>query len=169
MNHNSIKIITMKIINIHKRRILQPKESFAILMDSLATKEDKVWPIQNWPKMKLDKGLQEGSKGGHGPIGYFVEKYKPNELIQFRFTSPKNFVGIHKFEIQSLNTNETEITHTINMETKGIGLFTWSLGIRWLHDALIEDAFDQIENHFQKEKKQTPWNIWVKTLRLFLK
>lgn len=159
----------MKVINIHKRLIPQPKAKFSILMESLATKEDKIWPTQNWPRMKLDKGLEVGSKGGYGPIGYFVEKYKPNELIQFQFTEPQNFVGIHKFEIKSLNVDETEIIHTIEMETRGVGVLTWFLGVRWLHDALIEDAFDQVENYFQNKNKQTPWNIWVKTLRLFLK
>ncbi|MFT5646970.1 MAG: hypothetical protein ACI976_001656, partial [Aureispira sp.] len=43
-------------------------------------------------------------KGGHGPIGYVVQKYIPNELIQFRFTKPQKFVGIHQFEIESLNS-----------------------------------------------------------------
>lgn len=159
----------MKVINIHKRIINQPKSELNAIISTLATKEDKVWPTKNWPRMKLDQGLTKGSKGGHGPIGYFVEEYIPNELIQFKFTNPKNFVGIHKFEIKSLSLNKTEITHTIDMNAKGTGPLTWLIGVRWLHDALIEDALDQIENHFLNQKKQSNWNFWVKTLRLFLK
>jgi len=159
----------MKIINIHKRIINQPKSALDTVISTLSSKEDKVWPTKNWPRMKLDQGLQEGSKGGHGPIRYFVQKYIPNQLIQFQFTDPKNFVGIHKFEIESLNLEQTQIMHTIDMDAKGVGILTWSIGIRWLHDALIEDAFDQIENHFSTEKKNSEWNLWVKTLRLFLK
>lgn len=159
----------MKITNIHKRIINQPQSALNPIISTLATKEDKVWPIKNWPRMKLDKGLQEGSKGGHGPIFYVVQKYIPNQLIQFRFTEPQNFVGIHQFEIESLNLEQTQITHTLDMDAKGSGILTWGIGIRWLHDALIEDAFDQIENHFSTQKKESKWNLWVKTLRFFLK
>jgi hypothetical protein len=159
----------MKISNIHKRIINQAQSELNPIIKTLATKEDKVWPTKDWPRMKLDQGLQAGSKGGHGPISYVVQKYIPNELIQFRFTAPKNFVGIHQFEIESLNSNQTQITHTIDMDAKGTGILTWTIGVRWLHDALIEDAFDQIENQFSTEKKQSQWNLWVKTLRFFLK
>jgi len=37
--------------------------------------------------------------------------------------------------------------------------------IRWLHDALIEEAFDKVENYFTGNKKITPYNPWVKFLR----
>ncbi len=159
----------MKIINIHKRIIHQPKSVVNELIKTLATKEDKIWPTKKWPRMKLDQGLQEGSKGGHGPIGYFVQQYIPNERIRFQFTRPQKFVGFHQFEIESLNSEQTQITHTIDMDAKGTGILTWAIGVRWLHDALIEDAFDQIENHFSDQKKESKWNLWVKTLRLFLK
>lgn len=159
----------MKITNIHKRIIHQNQSEISALMRTLATKEDKVWPTKDWPRMKLDQGLQEGSKGGHGPIAYIVQKYLPNQLIEFQFTKPKNFVGIHKFEMKPLSANQTQVTHTIDIDAKGFGILTWSIAIRWLHDALIEDAFDNIENHFSTEKKQTKWNWWVKFLRFFLK
>lgn len=159
----------MKVINIHKRIINQPKSALNTILSTLATADDKVWPTKKWPRMKLDKGLQEGSKGGHGPIAYVVEKYIPNQLIQFKFTEPQQFVGMHQFEIKPLNLAQTQITHTIDMDAKGTGILTWAIGVRWLHDALIEDAFDQIENHFSTQKKQSKWNLWVSTLRLFLK
>ncbi len=44
-------------------------------------------------------------------------------------------------------------------------VLTWPLVIRWLHDALIEDAFDKTENHFLSQKKVTSWSAWVKFLR----
>ena len=159
----------MKITNIHKRVISQSQEKLGALLLTLATKEDKIWPTQHWPSMKLDRGLEQGSKGGHGPIGYVVQKYIPNQLIQFQFLNPKNFVGIHKFEIKALTVDQSQIIHTIDMEAKGTGMFTWLVGIRWLYDALIEDAFDQIENQFSTQQKKTKWNWWVKTLRFFLK
>ena len=43
--------------------------------------------------------------------------------------------------------------------------FLWVFVIHWLHDALIEDAFDKVENYFIYDKKETKHNIWVKFLR----
>ena len=55
------------------------------------------------------------------------------------------------------------------MKTNGLGTIAWLLGIRWLHDALIEDAFDKIENQLCGTQKRTEWNWWVRTLRRVLK
>jgi hypothetical protein len=115
--------------------------------------------------MKLDNGLTVGSKGGHGPIRYTVEAYSSGEFILFRFSKPRGFHGFHRFDIVALDTHTTEIRHILDMYTSGFALLTWPLAIRWLHDALIEDAFDKMENHFLSQKKTTPWSAWVKFLR----
>lgn len=159
----------MRVINIHKRIINQPKEKVSELLRTLSTENDKIIPTDKWSAMKLNEGLKEGSKGGHGPIRYTVQKYNPDELIQFEFTKPKGFNGIHRFEITELENDKTELKHTIEMNTTGTGILTWSIAIRWLHDAFMEDAFDKVENHFLTEKKKTEWNIWVKVLRRILK
>jgi hypothetical protein len=62
----------MKVINIHKREIQQPKIEIARLFNTLATDHDMMLATEKWSPMKLDKGLQVGSKGGHGPMKYFV-------------------------------------------------------------------------------------------------
>ena len=115
--------------------------------------------------MKFKGGINIGAKGGHGPIRYSVEKYNPNEIIQFRFSKPIGFNGIHKFEVKELTEEKTEIKHTIDMDTVGKGTLGWILGIRSLHNALIEDGFDKLENNFSNNKKSTEWNFWVKFLR----
>ena len=48
--------------------------------------------------MKFKGGIQIGKMSGHGSIWYSVEKYNPDEIIQFRFSQPKGFNGIHKFD-----------------------------------------------------------------------
>lgn len=154
----------MKVINIHKREIQQPKTELAKLFNTLATDNDMMLATDKWPPMKLDKGLQVGSKGGHGQIKYFVTEYQPEKYIQFQFDL-KGFNGFHKFELTELEHNKTELKHIINMTTSGSAAFKWALAIRWLHDAYIEDAFDKVENHFTKDKKNSEWNLWVKTLR----
>jgi hypothetical protein len=158
----------VKVLNIHKRVINQPKDKIAELLKTLATKNDMILSTDKWPPMKLSDGLKEGSRGGHGPIRYTVQKFVPNELVQFEFTRPKGFIGTHQFEIAELENGITEIKHTIEMKIYGMAIITWPLAIRWLHDAFIEDAFDKTENHFLEKKKKTEWNLWVKILRAVL-
>ncbi len=99
----------MKVLNIHKRTLNYPKSKVTELLKTLSTENDKIWPKENWPEMKFKDGIQVGAKGGHGPIRYSVEKYNPNEIIQFRFSKPNGFNGIHKFEINELSNEKTEI------------------------------------------------------------
>ncbi len=155
----------MKVLNIHKRTLNQPKNKISELLETLSTKNDRIWPKEKWPEMKFENGIQVGAKGGHGPIRYSVEKYNPNEIIQFRFSRPDGFNGIHKFEIKELTDKQTEIKHTIDMNTEGKGTLIWIFAIRSLHDALIEDGLDKLENNFSGDLKSTKWNMWVKFIR----
>ncbi|WP_299256167.1 hypothetical protein [uncultured Aquimarina sp.] len=155
----------MKVLNIHKRTLTQPKNIVVEILKTLSTENDKVWPKEKWPEMKFKGGIKVGAKGGHGPIRYSVEKYNPNEIIQFKFNKPYGFIGIHKFEIKELDENKTEIKHTIDMNAKGKGILIWTFAIRSLHNALIEDGFDKIENNLSGSQKITEWNFWTKFLR----
>lgn len=158
----------MKVINIHKRVLKQPITTIGPLLNTLASKNDMMLATDKWPGMKLDKGLQLGSKGGHGPIKYFVIDYQPEKSIAFQFDMP-GFDGFHRFDMIELDTNKTEISHVIDMRTSGFATLKWAMAIRWLHDAYIEDAFDKVENHFIEDKKHCKWNLWVKILRSIMK
>ena len=108
----------MKVINIHKRQINQPKTELAKLLKTLATDNDMMLATDKWSPMKLDKGLQVGSKGGHGPIKYFVTDYHPDNSITFQFDL-KGFDGFHKFEFSENEPNKTQLTHIIDLTTSG--------------------------------------------------
>ena len=96
---------------------------------------------------------------------YSVEIYRPSELIQFRFSKPDGFNGIHKFEITALNENRTEVKHIIDMKTSALGYIKWIIAIRSLHNALIEDGLDNLESICSGQQKSTKWNLWVRFLR----
>ncbi len=83
----------MKVINIHSREHPVSSKEVGLLLDSLASKNDLLWPHHLWPRMKFDKPLSVNAAGGHGPIRYYVEKYEPGKLVQFHFTGPKGFDG----------------------------------------------------------------------------
>ena len=160
--------IEMKVLNIHSRKVNSPKHKLLELLDTLSTKEDKIWPIEKWPAMNFKKGLTIGAYGGHGPIRYELIEYSPQSHLTFKFKKPKGFKGIHKLEFIESNPEQTEIKHTIDMTTSGVGTLKWLTAIKWLHNALIEDAFDKIENQLSGKSIRTKWNSWVKILRAVL-
>jgi hypothetical protein len=145
------------------------KAKVAELLKTLATENDMIIATDKWPRMKLDNGLNVNSKGGHGPIRYTVQEHKPDELVRFRFTKPSGFNGTHMFEILEVDTNKTELKHTINMNVSGRALVLWTFAIRWLHDAFMEDAFDKVENYLTNSAKVSEWGLWIKFLRKSLK
>jgi hypothetical protein len=158
----------VKVLNIHTRTINSPKQDVVNLLETLSSENDLVWPIENWPTMKFEGGIMVGAKGGHGPIRYSVEKYKPSSVIQFRFSRPLGFNGIHKFEIKAISNKQTEVTHFIDMKTDLRGTVIWLIGVKSLHNALVEDGLDKLENHFSDETKSQKWNLWVRILRFLI-
>jgi hypothetical protein len=56
----------MKVINIHSREYPVSSKEVGILLDSLSSKNDLLWPHHLWPRMKFDKQLSVNSAGGHG-------------------------------------------------------------------------------------------------------
>lgn len=159
----------MEVINNHKRIIHQPKEKVSQLFKSLATNDDQIWPSKNWPAMRFKDGLKIGSKGGHGRIRYTIIAFETGNHIKFQFTKPDGFNGTHELSIKAISEDASEIAHNITMHTNLKASFLWVFVIRWLHDALIEEAFDTIENNFSEEKKTSTYNFWVNLLRSYYK
>jgi len=155
----------MRVVNSHKRVIHQPKAQLSQLFDTLGLEDDKIWPHENWPAMRFKDGLKVGSQGGHGRIRYKIIAFSPGNHIKFKFSKPEGFNGTHELIINSLTENSTEIVHEILVNTSFKATFFWLFIIRWLHDALIEEAFDKVENYFLFKKKETPYSFWVKFLR----
>ena len=93
----------MKVVNVHKRTINQPRAIISELMKTLATNEDKVWPNRYWPPMRFKKNLKVGSQGGHGIIRYTVEDLTEGEYVKFKFSQKQG-----RFRIESLEKREGE-------------------------------------------------------------
>ena len=158
----------MKVRNVHSRKIRDPHRRLRELFATLATKADKIWPVEDWPAMRLNRGLAIGSSGGHGPIRYAVVDYRPARCVRFRFQQPAGFVGFHEFEIREVDADFVELSHTLAMDTTGTATLYWSLVIRWLHDALIANALDKVENQLTGSHRKTEWSAWVKLWRWIL-
>jgi hypothetical protein len=57
------------------------------------------------------------------------------------------------------------LRHVIDMRTVGMAVPNWSLIIRPLHDALLEDALDKIEGAFWNVGPPRTWSRKVEFLR----
>ena len=157
----------MQVRNVHKRRISASATLVGSLIDTLASKDDQLWPSRQWPTMKFDRDLKVGAKGGHGPIRYFVQSYEPGKSICFQFTSPKGFNGYHSFWVEQSESG-TFLRHILRMDTSGFALLSWPLIFRPLHDALIEDSLDKAEKNMGGNPSGSSWTWWVKVMRWFL-
>lgn len=158
----------MNIVNRHSRIIARPKDALVELFSKLATPDDPIWPKEKWPAIRFKEGLKIGANGGHGPIRYQVIAHDPSGMVTFQFQQPKGFEGVHQFEILEISPDRTELRHTISMQTTLKGTFLWYVAIRWLHDALLEDALDKVENNLLGTNRRTEWSLWVKILRKIL-
>jgi len=116
--------------------------------------------------MRLDRRLEIGSHGGHGPVRYRVRRHEPGREVAFEFTPAFPLVGEHRCEVLDGGV----LVHTLEGRPTSWLHLGWPLYFRWLHDALIEDAFDRAE----AELAGTEWHprrlpIHVRVLRSLAK
>lgn len=154
------------VYNTHEREISAPQIEVGLLIDSLASKQDRLWPCQEWPAIRLNGPLGVGAAGGHGPVRYFVTAYELGRRVEFRFTGPSGFNGAHAFTATGLTSDTTLLKHELTLSPKGTARVTWPLFFRPMHDALIEESLDLAET----ECGAPPMNkhrrsLWTKLLR----
>ncbi|MEU7759964.1 hypothetical protein [Micromonospora aurantiaca (nom. illeg.)] len=128
--------------NVHERHLPVPASAAGALIDSLAGPEDRLWPLRRWPAMRLDRPLGVGATGGHGPVRYTVQDYRPGAYVRFRFLAPAGFRGHHEFEVLPGTGDGCLLRHRLVMTAHGSARVSWPLFFRPLHDALVEDSLD---------------------------
>lgn len=127
----------MRVRNVH-RRVVGDMEAVGALLDRLGSVDDRLWPKDRWPALRLDRPLEVGARGGHGPIRYRVERYEPNRRVRFRFERPRGFDGFHEFCL--VEGDPPVLEHRLEAQMTGAARLSWPLVFRPLHDDLIEDA-----------------------------
>lgn len=151
----------MAIYNVHERLL---PDGAGALIDDLGSDQDRLWPAQ-WPPMRLDRPLEVGAAGGHGPIRYTVDAYVPGRWARFRVTAPSGFEGFHEFTVHD-RPDGVLLRHTIAMRTRGTGRVSWPLVIRWLHDAILEDLLDTAERATTGTvRRPARWSPYVRLIR----
>jgi hypothetical protein len=154
----------MQVVNIHQRLLPASPDRVGKFIDLIASRGDTPGP-HVWPPMKLDRPLGLGAKGGHGSIRYYVEAYTPGQLVRFRFTSPKGFVGWHALEVLEATPGHCVLEHRIEMRLEGFARLSWPILYRPLHDAVTEDGLSRAQAALGLEPRVVPWSPWVRFLR----
>ncbi|OBH20580.1 SRPBCC family protein [Mycolicibacter terrae] len=155
----------MRIDNVHSRVFAADSlEQVGTLIDSLAGDDDRLWPRENWPALRLDRPLGVGATGGHGPIRYGVTEYEPARRIRFAFTKPAGLDGYHEWEVRPVSGGY-ELRHRLVADTVGSTRVSWPVIWRWLHDALVEDALDKAAVNLGCRGPRSSWPVYVRMLR----
>lgn len=96
---------------------------------------------------------------------YAVEEFSPGQMVTFRFSGPRGFDGIHRFEVLPRGENRAVLRHTIDMKIRGPELLSWPLVFRPLHDALLEDSLALAQANLGAIPDVRAWSPWVRFLR----
>ncbi|WP_327322709.1 SRPBCC family protein [Streptomyces sp. NBC_01210] len=123
------------------------------LPDSLSAPDDGLRPYESWLRMRLDRSLGVGGKGGHGAVRHTVVEYAPGRWVRFRFT------GRDAASTASAASTSTSWS-LLAMRVRGPDRLTWPLFRRRQHDAVIEDSLDRAEGG-----RRSRWGPYVRLLR----
>jgi hypothetical protein len=136
----------MRIESIHTRELPVPVQELGQILDTLAGRDDKIWPIERWPNdpIGFDRPLGIGAKGGHGPIRYTVTAYEPGRSITFEFDPGSGLQGHHGFEVEPAGSGRARMRHVLDVEVGGIYRLLRPVFLA-MHDALVEDLLDNAE------------------------
>ncbi len=154
----------MRVRNVHERVLPGDAAKVGALLDSLSDRDDRLWPMRDWPPMRFDRPLQVGAVGGHGPIRYTVVEYEPGRRVRFRFTGPEGFDGYHEYEV--VGADRAGLRHSLLMSTHGRARLSWPVVFRPLHDALIEDSLHRAATTLgESSTARAGWSPSVRLLR----
>ncbi|MFF7752100.1 DUF2867 domain-containing protein [Streptomyces sp. NPDC007971] len=149
--------------NVHERTVEAPAEAVGALLDRVSSPNDPLWPAPAWPPMRFDRPLGVGADGGHGFVRYRVCAYEPGRRARFAFTPPLS--GHHEFVVEPLGQDRCRIRHTLELERRGSTLWTWILAVRWMHDTVVEELFDNVERAATGTvTSPVRWSLWVRLL-----
>ena len=157
----------MKVYNVHERTFSVGADQVGDLLETLASDDDKLWPHEKWPAMRLKGGVTPGSWGGHGPVRYTVGAHEEKRLVVLEFSNPRGFIGHHRYEVEEVSDSETVLRHVIEMRVTGMALITWPLAFWPLHDALMEDSLNKAAINLGQAPEPVRWSLGVRLLRGF--
>ncbi len=146
------------LVNTHTRLTLGPMARAGELLERIAEPGIGPWPSDRWPPLRLDHGLDVGSRGGHGAIRYHVEAHTLGRSVTFRFEPTMPLRGTHTFSIDPEDAL-VRWTHVLDVETLTPFI---RFVVLPLHDAVLEDLLDAAQAHLAgvaTVRRRLPWRV----------
>lgn len=150
--------------NVHERFVPAGPAAVGALLDTLGGPADAVWPASAWWPMVLDGPLAVGARGRHSDICYTVAAYDPGLRVVFAFDPVCGLEGTHTFDVRAV-AGGSILRHDLTARALGRNRLLWPLVIRWVHDAVAEDALDRVQGQVAPGTPRTPWTAYVRLLR----
>ena len=152
--------------NVHERVINAPSSPWAPCRWTWGRRTTASGPSQGWTPMVLDRPLALGADGGHGAIRYYVSEYEPGRRVRFTFRPRTGIIGAHELSLDALDDERTRIRHVLIGRTRGAMRLMFSAVVEPLHDAVVEDLFDNAEREVTGSViRPTSWSPRVRVLR----
>lgn len=157
---------TTGLTNIHEREVRACPAEVWEAMSTLSSPQDRVWPRDRWPRLRLSDGLRPGSDGGHGPIRYGVTRVEEGSALTFALDPAGGMSGWHGFTLAPTDAG-TRVTHTLAIESPSATVITVVVP---LHDALLEDLLDQLAAAVEhRELTRSPHSLGVRARRALVR
>jgi len=152
--------------SVHSRDLPAGPERVGELVESLAGDRDQLWPTERWPTtpIELNRGLEVGSRGGHGVVHYSVTEHEPGRRLVFRFEPGSGLEGTHRLDIEPLSEKHTRLVHTLDAALTPV-LAPLTPALLAMHDTLIEDLLDRAELATSgRIAEQAPLPRWMRAM-----
>lgn len=135
----------MRIRNTHARSIGASADLAGSLLDTYGSVDDRFWRTGLAEPVTFVDGLRVGSLGGHGNLRYRISGYEPGLFVEAEFEPGGGLRGRHRFVVIADGSERCTVQHTLDATAHGVALLVWPLGLRAIHDAVIEAVFDNVE------------------------
>jgi hypothetical protein len=100
-----------------------------------------------------------------------VAHFEPERRVEFTFEPSTGVEGTHAFDVlPGSRPGRTVLRHTVIAHPIALTMrIGWPLVVRWLHDACVEDIFDQVQRSLgQTVEHPNHPSLYVRALRLAL-
>jgi hypothetical protein len=134
-----------RVVNVHERHIAADADEVGALLDTWGSPGDRLWRSDLVEPAEFTRGLEIGSRGGHGPIRYRVVDHTPRRRVRVEFEPGVGLRGHHGFEVHPTDDGGCLLRHELTGTPYGTARLAWPLLIRPIHDGTVEDILDHVE------------------------
>jgi hypothetical protein len=140
-----LNLPTIPVYNAHRRKLLADVDTVGAMVDCIGAEGDQLWPVTDGIPISIERPLRIGSLGGHGPASYRVVGYQPGRWLRMEFSRPRCIIGFHEFTVEPDGAAGSILQHLLAVRLRPFGWLLYPIGLKTLHDQVIEALLDRAE------------------------